>query len=501
MSALLIDRLRRDLVRAEFSVEPLEQLWGGGAANALQRGNRVPALRALAHNETSALSTLARLFIVGVGVSIADAEAAFSETGVAGAAALGLIAVDDDSVTALSDLRPYAFVDSVGEAEWWIASDRGEMVTGVPISEDHVLGVGGASLTLSRFAVQTPVEAVFDLGTGCGIQAMHASRHAERVVASDISERALHYARFNAALNGIDSIEFRLGSLFEPVQGDVFDRIVSNPPFVITPRQPGVPNYEYRDGGMVGDELVATVIRGGVGHLKPGGMVQLLGNWESRAGARGLDRAAAWTAGLGVDAWIVEREFQDVAQYTETWIRDGGIRQGTVEFETLSAAWLDDFSARGVTGVGFGFVTLRLPDGERPTLARFETCTGAADQGALAAHIAAVIDAHDRLVVLDDRDLLACRLSVASDVTEERHYWPGAADPTVLLLRQGGAFARIVSADTVLAGFVGACDGELSVGAISAALAQLLDTDEADVTASLLRGARELLMTGFLTFA
>ncbi|NRD08293.1 hypothetical protein HRF29_04940 [Rathayibacter agropyri] len=43
-------------------------------------------------------------------------------------------------------------------------------------------------------------------------------------------------------MNGIENIEFRLGSLYEPVAGERFDQIVTNPPFVITPRVDGVPS-------------------------------------------------------------------------------------------------------------------------------------------------------------------------------------------------------------------------------------------------------------------
>src|SRR5690606_7683158 len=148
--------------------------------------------------------------------------------------------------------RPYSFVDANGVGEWWIVSDLSELATGAPLREDHVLGVGGASSTLSGLTIGSAVRSVLDLGTGCGIQAMHAARHADRVVATDISARALEIARLNAELNGIRNIEFRPGSLFEPVAGERFDRVVSNPPFVITPRAGGVPAYEYRDGGMVG---------------------------------------------------------------------------------------------------------------------------------------------------------------------------------------------------------------------------------------------------------
>ncbi len=143
-------------------------------------------------------------------------------------------------------------------------------------------------MTLAGLMLPTPARTVLDLGTGCGIQAMHASRFAERIVATDISERALRLARLNVELNGIEGVEFRLGSLYEPVAGERFDRIVSNPPFVITPRTPGVPEYEYRDGGMVGDAIVEAVMRGAAEHLEPGGVAQLLGNWEVRDDEDGL---------------------------------------------------------------------------------------------------------------------------------------------------------------------------------------------------------------------
>jgi hypothetical protein len=87
---------------------------------------------------------------------------------------------------------------------------------------------------------------------------------------------------------------------------------------------------------------------------------------------------------------------------------------------------------------------------------------------------------------------------VAPDVTEERHYWPGAADPTVMALRQGGGFARSLPLDTGLAALIGACDGELSVRAIVAAIAQLLEVDAVALAAELLPSIRELVTCGFL---
>jgi hypothetical protein len=511
-----IDLLREDLTAARYRVDVLDALWGEQAASALFRGRRLPAERALGRLRASGdplppAATLAALFVLGDEVGADDLAAALPRLGVPGASALGLVgpASGGSGWRALLDLRPYSFVDALGAGSWWIVSDLGEAVLGRALDEDHVLGIGGASNTLSGLMIPTPADSVLDLGTGCGIQAMHAARHARRVVATDISRRALSLASMNARLNGIVSIEFRLGSLFEPVRGERFDRIVSNPPFVITPRVPGVPQYEYRDGGMVGDTLVEQVVRQAGEHLTPGGIAQLLGNWEYRAAPDGgvldgLDRVRDWVSGAGspqLDAWAIERERQDAPTYAETWIRDGGTRPGTPGFDPLYEAWLEDFEARGVREVGFGYVLLRRPAlAGVPTLDRYErvdSAVGANPMG-LGDHLAACLAGHDWAVHRDDAALLRETLVYASDVTEERHYWPGHDDPVVMALRQGGGFARSVPLDTGLAAFVGACDGDLTAGAIIAAIASLLEVSEEALRADLLPPIRALLADAFL---
>ncbi|MEO6310568.1 MAG: methyltransferase [Leifsonia sp.] len=585
MTSALIDRLRTDLASAHYSVSALTGLWGSAADAALHRNQRVPALRALAglrhtlgREERSA--TLARLFVLGLPVERSDLDAALPTLGTSGAIELGLVGfVDQDGtgtnatpngnnpsgdsdalVGPLLELRPYSFIDGHGAGSWWIVSDLGELALGHALGENHVLGVGGASLTLAGLMIPNPVDSALDLGTGCGIQAMHAARHATHVVATDISERALELAALNAELNGIRNIEFRLGSLFAPVAGERFDHIISNPPFVITPRTEGVPSYEYRDGGLVGDAIVEAVVRGAAAHLNPGGIAQLLGNWEyhdaSGAGGDAFDRLRSWLdaprGGSGgsssdgegdgdgdsdgakpaarsdapgapldawsapLDAWIIEREVQGATDYAETWIRDGGTRPDTAAFDRLYGAWLDDFEARGVSKVGFGYMLLRAPqtapEPERmrgtpssasrraEPLRRLERLHDAlgANAAGIGSHLAACLQAHDWQVATDDAQLAASHLTVAPDVTEERHYWPGHDDPTLMTLHQGGGFGRSVQLDTALAALIGACDGDLAVGAIIAALAQLLEADETDLRVELLPRVRELLDDGFV---
>lgn len=520
--------LREDLAAACFTVDGVERVLGPVASAALHREQAVPARRALrdrGREGADPTAALAALFLLGDDVPRRALDAALGRTGVDGARRLGLVeaagAGDDDAVRALVDLRPYAATDAAGPVTWWLSSDLGELATGRRLAPDHVLGAGGASLTLAQVTVRTPVGRVLDLGTGCGIQALHAARHARAVVGTDISRRALGFAAFSAAFNAAfdedsgDSsaagpggaapagrVELREGSMLEPVAGERFDLVVSNPPFVITPRAGGgaLPDYEYRDGGRSGDDLVRDLVTGVGAVLEPGGVAQLLGNWEHRRGVPWDERVGAWLDEAGLDGWVVQREVLDPAEYAETWIRDGGTtpEREPAAWAAAYGAWLDDFAARDVEAVGFGIVTLRRPlAGARPTLRRLEEHTGSVRQP-LGAHLAASLAAHDWLAARDDAALAGERLAVAPDVTEERFHTPGAPDPTVVLLRQGDGLGRAVRATTGLAALVGASDGELTVGQLVGAIAALFEVAAEDLAGELLPDVRGLVRDGFL---
>jgi SAM-dependent methyltransferase len=504
----LLTRLAVDLV--PYTVDAVADVLGPVATSALGRDDPVPGRRVLRDDEEPT-GVLAMLWLLGGSVTRRRLDRAVPRTTTAGLERLGLVrsagTSADDEVRPRVDLRP---VESDGDT-WWLASDLGELVAGGPLRPDHVLGVGGASTTLAQWTPRAPVARALDVGTGSGVQALYLGRHAAHVTATDLSERALAFARFNVALNARTAgpfhgrqLELRRGSLLEPVAGERFDLVVSNPPFVITPRgggEGGQPVFEYRDGGLLGDAVVATLLRDVADVLVPGGSAQLLGNWEHRLDEGWRDRVASWLP-PDVDAWVVQREVLDPAEYAETWARDGGHRPGTPAHEALVARYLDDFDARGVAAVGFGVISVRrwaAEDGDRAPLRRLEEVTGPVGAGgSMGAVVTDVLTAERWLLATDDRALLTTRLVTQPDVTEERFGAPGAEDPQVVLLRQGGGLQRAVRADTALAGLVGACDGELTVGQIIGALASLLDEPPGELGARLLPQVRRRVADGLL---
>ena len=512
--------LRADLSESGWGVEAVATLLGEAADAALRREIRLPALRSVraalaAGTDSSPVAVLTALFMLGEPVLATVLDAALPRTGAAGAAVIGLVDEPDEAgyVRARVDLRPHEAVDDAGEIRWWVASDLGELVTGRALAPDHVLGIGGAGLTLAGLTPRTRVRSALDLGCGCGIQTLYLLRHAEHVVATDISERALAFTAFNAALAGVcvmgdpdagsggggGRLELLRGSLLEPVAGRRFDLIASNPPFVLTPpavREAGLPLMEYRDaGGPVLPELVAGLRE----HLEPGAAAVMLGNWEHRGADSWREAVATWIP-EGLDGWVIEREVQDPVEYATMWLRDGGLtsERDAEGFDAALGAWIDDFEVRGVQGVGFGYLIVHRPLRPRDPWRLLEEVT-TSGQGVLGHHVAEVLEVRERLTGLDDDAVADLRPVLAPDVTEERHFIPGAAEPTVILLRQGGGLGRTIRASTVVAALAGVADGELSVGQIASAVVALTGEDAIGLRAEMVEATRHLIAVGFLT--
>ena len=132
-----------------------------------------------------------------------------------------------------------------------------------------------------RLAANLPTPNILDIGTGSGaisIALAHSLPQA-RITTIDISPAALAIARDNAALNRVqDRITFLEGDLFAPVAGQLFDLILSNPPYVPLTDRDSL-SVEVRDhepatalfAGPDGLDIYRRLIPAAAAHLAPSG--------------------------------------------------------------------------------------------------------------------------------------------------------------------------------------------------------------------------------------
>jgi len=332
------------------------------------------------------------------------------------------------------------------------------------------------------------------VGTGCGIQALHLARHAETVVATDISERALRMAATTAALSG-QRWDLRAGSLLEPVAGERFDLVVANPPFVVSA---GGVGHEYRDGGRAGDGISEALVRGLPGVLAEGGTAQLLANWVITADQPWDERVGGWLDGAGCDAWAWQREVADPGEYVTLWLRDAGEQPGTARWNERYDAWLDWFASTGVLAVGMGLITLWRTDAADPAV----VCEDVPQpyEQPVGPHVASWVQRQRWLRAHDDRALLDAALQPADGLVFDRSAvldedgWSEVSAQ----LRQARGLRWAVDVDDPVATLVAGCDGQtplrVAIGLLAAALGFEVDA----VAQAVAPVVRDLVARGFL---
>jgi hypothetical protein len=460
-----VDQLRAALTSAGFTGNGIAARLGAQATGALARNDVRAALRATADGDP--LSTLIRLFLCDQTEPESAVAAALAPLPLPEALAGGLVVRHGDGLRQGLDLEPYG-------DEWWVLADLPAGARpGQPLAADHVLGVGGSSITLIGAAIRRPVGTALDLGTGSGVQSLHLSTHARSITATDVSERSLRFAATTAALNG-QRWELLRGDLVEPVAGRRFDLVVSNPPFVVGP---GTTTHTYRDSGRVGDRVGAELAAAAPALLTEGGTMQYLANWLHVAGEDWGERVAGWFAGTGLDAWVIQREVAEPLAYVNLWQTDVG--------ETLdpqrAAAWLDWFDAHKVEAVGFGIVNLRRSGRDDPVL-RIEDLRQLV-QPPMGAQIGAWFDRQDWLRGRDEADLLAARYRAAPDLQLQQEATMGdegwAVDRQVLAMPHGLRWSEEV--DPLVLALVGGCDGRVPLRDQLTVLAVAHDVPEEDL--------------------
>jgi methylase of polypeptide subunit release factors len=360
---------------------------------------------------------------------------------------------------------------------------------------EMVLWPNPTSKFLARFAIRRPSQATLDLGTGSGILSLVAAKFSDTVVATDLNQRAVSYAAFNAKLNGVENIEVLAGDCFAPVANRRFDLILSNPPFFITPQQ----GYMFCDNPMELDGLCRRLVKEAPEYLNEDGYMQMLCEWAQVSGQPWEERLSEWLAGTGCDAWVMKGLTQDPGEYAQHRIRE--TFASAAEDSTLYDEYMTYYRERGVEAIHDGLVVIRRRSGANWVRIEEVPKTPTGDLGEL---VLSTFAAHDLLAQMeDDESLLAIKLKLSADTRLEQicaqsgGRW--AAESVTLRLIRGFPFH--LTLQPLVAEFLATCDGTRTAEQAIQEFAVIANAPLDTVRRECLAMMRKLIDRGFMVVA
>jgi SAM-dependent methyltransferase len=372
-----------------------------GAPRLLPRLDTELHERRLAAEQTET-AILTMLFLLGKPVALAEAARALAPLEPESLAEIALAVLEEDVLRPFARLAPYD--DLV------FASDPLRSID--PL--DFVTGPSPSARRVERLTIRRPVRTALDLGTGSGVQALLAARHSERVVAVDVNERALAFNRFNAALNDLSNIDARAGSWFEPVEGERFDLIVANPPYVVSPDA----ELLYRDGDLPADAVTEKLLQEAPAHLEEGGFAHVMGNWIHGSDEDWRAPVEGWVAGSGCDALLLRYTGTDLVTYAALWNLPLAVG-GAEPFLAAVDRWLDYYRREGIEAISQGMVVLRRRSGVANWVRAIEV--PGEPIGPAGDHLLRLFEARDRRAELADDDaVLAARFDLVPGLRVRR---------------------------------------------------------------------------------
>jgi hypothetical protein len=431
---------------------------------------------------------LIRLFLLQRAVAAEALRPAFGAAEVTLLVELGLVEHRGEDLAPLVSLYPY-------EGDLFV-TDRGDRAgEGEAAGQyDAVMPINLSSHTLAQLVLPAPVETLLDVGTGCGIHAIRAARRAERVVATDLNARALRFARFNAALNGVNNIEFREGSLWEPVTGERFDQILANPAFSLSTGD----DLLFRDGGPRGDRMTRTLLAGAADHLREEGIAQVIGEFPTIGGSGFEEQVEAWVGEAPCDMLLLRMGAMEPLEYAAAYAHQP-FGQSREAYEAALGARLAEFAALGVQDVVLGSVLLRRrAAGPHWTARRVLP----APERVVGQEIAALIARLDRWSAPDAARRLreeTPRMAQGLQLTETR-VW--GQDGWIEVEARAGVRERLLGWDLRLSGpardLLALCDGSRTGAEIAEEFARVYDLGEEEAVEATTAFLRELAEQGLI---
>jgi hypothetical protein len=454
---------------AGYTSEAVEQAVGSKTSPSLPVVKTIAARYRLSAEEP--LQTLIRLLYLGEQIEEDAATRVLTTRGLQQLAELDLCERVGGTVRARIRVQPHEDLLVVHD-----------LALGTEPWDDFVGGVAPASLTLAGLTARPTFGSALDIGTGCGVQALLAAAHSARVVGVDVNPRAIEFASAGAALSGIDNVDWRLGDFFAPVEGERFELVVANPPFVLAPER----KLLFRDSPQPRDEISRRVVSEIPRFLADGGYGHILCNWVRRPGEDSSAAPRSWLEGAGCDVWLLHYGTEDALTYSASWNRELSGDPSALADEL--EVWLDAFAAQGIDSVATGVIVLRRRHGTN-WFRVDEMPYGPIGSGS--DHILRVFAANDDLATLsDDRALLDARFEpVEGFWLEERSvYREGRHELMAAQLRPPQGIGIRGRLRERALGVVRRLDG-------NTALSELVDDEHAD---ELLAAVKDLYGAGFL---
>ncbi|HVI60317.1 MAG TPA: peptide chain release factor N(5)-glutamine methyltransferase [Luteimonas sp.] len=188
---------------------------------------------------------------------------------------------------------------AAGEPVAYLVGRRGFWRFDLAVTPDTLVPRPETELLVELALARIPADAaarVADLGTGSGAIALAIAFERPRaaVVATDRSAAALEVARGNAEALGLGNVAFRAGDWLQPLAGERFDAIASNPPYIAdgdAHLREGDLRFEPRGAlasGADGLDAIRAIVRDAPAHLHPGGWLLFEHGWDQGDAARAL---------------------------------------------------------------------------------------------------------------------------------------------------------------------------------------------------------------------
>lgn len=431
----------------------------------------------------SALDTIVRWFTCELPVPETQARSTVPPRVLEILESHGVLRREGDALHPLVKISPFDnfFIasDPVAKFERGEASD---LILWPNITTSHVMNA----------ALKHPGASILDLGCGTGVLSVACAPEAGSLTATDLNPRAAEFTRFNARLNGVESVECLTGNVFEPVRGRKFDLIICNPPFYVLPSS----GLLYSDNPMELDGFVRFLMRSAPEYLNESGYFQMLCEWVELEGQPWRDRLREWAEGLPCDVSVLRTLTIEPAEYgKERCMERPG---GPAACEAAFVQWVDHYREEGVQHIHAGIVTLRRRTGRNwmridgdgvPTLGR-----------TVAEYVRGVFAKRD-LTAGGDEKLLDTKFRLAEKarlrhVLERRDQ--GWADAS-LALTMGAGPEHDMPLTREVADFLGGFDGTLTLRELIANLSKKADVEPETVSKECLVLLRRLLDREFVT--